>query len=217
MKKILLIGDSIRNQYNAYVKKALEDVAEVYTHEDSARFTTHTLRSLYNWVQNGNLPEDMDVVHWNVSLWDIMRLYGDDTPLTPLDTYALNIKRIDKALRIFFPKAKFIFATCTAVREELFKEWWYTRRNADAIAYSKVAVEALKNTDTVINDLTTHTQNLDVSYYCDNTHFSEDKGVPYIARKVLDVICEVANIDKSKIKNADGTAVRKQEASVFGV
>lgn len=159
----------------------------------------------------------MDIVHWNVSLWDIMRLYGDDTPLTPLDTYALNIKRIDKALRIFFPKAKFVFATCTAVREELFKEWWYTRRNADAKTYSQEAVKVLVSTDTVVNDLFEHTKDLDESYYCDNTHFSEDKGVPYIARKVLDVICEVANIDKSKIKNADGTAVRKQEASVFGV
>ena len=217
MKKVLLIGDSIRNQYYKHVKKALEDVAEVVTHSDSAKFTTHTLRSLYDWVREDNLTDDIEIVHWNVSLWDIIHLYGDKEPLTPIDTYAYNIKRIDKALRQFFPKAKFIFATCTAVIEERYTEWWFYRLNAEVDAYSKVAVESLKDTDTVINDLNAYTKNLDESYYSDPTHFSEEKGVPYLADKVAKIICEVGGLDTSKLKTTDGTKVRKQEASVFGV
>ena len=46
MKKIILIGDSIRLGYDKYVKDALEGVAEVYYPNDSARFSEYTLRYL---------------------------------------------------------------------------------------------------------------------------------------------------------------------------
>ena len=46
MKKIILIGDSIRQGYDKYVKMAFEGVAEVYYPTDNCRFTTYILRHI---------------------------------------------------------------------------------------------------------------------------------------------------------------------------
>ena len=39
MKKIILLGDSIRMGYDKYTKMALEGVAEVFSPEENCRFT----------------------------------------------------------------------------------------------------------------------------------------------------------------------------------
>ncbi len=39
MKKVLLIGDSIRMGYDKYVKDALNEVAEVYYPTENCRFS----------------------------------------------------------------------------------------------------------------------------------------------------------------------------------
>ena len=117
MKKIVLIGDSIRLGYGRYIKEAFLGVAEVYAPEDNCKFTQNVLRYVHEWKNIGGWPDDIDVVHWNAGLWDVLRLYEDE-PLTPKEFYGDNIKRIDKRLRLLFPKAKFVFATSTAVQEE---------------------------------------------------------------------------------------------------
>lgn len=71
MKKVLLIGDSIRAGYDKYLKKALEDVAEVYYPSDNCRFAEYVLRHLHDWKQGLGLDE-VDLVHWNAGLWDTL-------------------------------------------------------------------------------------------------------------------------------------------------
>ncbi len=46
MKKIILIGDSIRQGYDKYVKLAFENTAQVYYTNDNCRFTTYIIRHL---------------------------------------------------------------------------------------------------------------------------------------------------------------------------
>ena len=82
MKKIVLLGDSIRMGYDKYVRKSLEGSAEVFYPAENCRFTFYLLRTLRDWVKNGDLPTDADVVHWNAGLWDMAVLY-DDGPLVP--------------------------------------------------------------------------------------------------------------------------------------
>ena len=43
MKKIVLIGDSIRMGYDKYVKDALSGVAEVYYPEENCKFAEYVL------------------------------------------------------------------------------------------------------------------------------------------------------------------------------
>ena len=88
MKKIVLLGDSIRMGYDKYVKEALADVAEVYYPEENCRFAEYTLRYAHEWA--GSIPrDDVDVVHWNNGLWDAID-YGDGW-FSDRDEYVKNM------------------------------------------------------------------------------------------------------------------------------
>ncbi|MBQ8441190.1 MAG: SGNH/GDSL hydrolase family protein, partial [Clostridia bacterium] len=110
MKKIVLIGDSIRMGYDKYVKEALDGVAEVYYPAENCRFSQYTLRFLHDWKKKGEWPDDVDLVHWNVGLWDVIELY-DEGPISSPEHYAEMLRRINKRIRMLFPKAKVVFAT----------------------------------------------------------------------------------------------------------
>ena len=211
--KIVLIGDSIRLGYCKYVKESLAGKAEVLFPEENCRFTQHVYRFTADWKKNGNWGDDVDIVHWNVGLWDVLHLYGD-TALTPIDTYADYIKRIDRQYRILFPKAKFIFATSTNVQEEKYGKD-FRRYNSEIIAYNKAAIEALKDTDTEINDLYALTENIPDSCRSDLTHFNTPDGVALVGGKVLSVLCQAAGIDESELNNAS-TAPNKVDKKTLG-
>jgi hypothetical protein len=111
-KKIFLIGDSIRMGYDKYVKEALSEVAEVYYPNENCRFAEYTLRYAHEWKEKLGVPDDTDLVHWNVGLWDCLRQI-DGEVLIPLDEYKRNLERICRMIRHHFPKARMIFATST--------------------------------------------------------------------------------------------------------
>lgn len=46
MKRIFLIGDSIRIGYDQYVRELMADAAQLYWSDDNARFVGYTLRYL---------------------------------------------------------------------------------------------------------------------------------------------------------------------------
>ena len=83
MKKIMLIGDSIRMGYDKYVAMALEGSAEVYYPKENCRFSPYVLRNLHAWLDKSGFGEDTDCLHWNVGLWDCLNLF-DDGPTVPL-------------------------------------------------------------------------------------------------------------------------------------
>ena len=201
MKKIILIGDSIRMGYDKYVKDALKEEAEVFYPNENCRFAQYVLRSVSDWRNDGKWGDDADLVHWNAGLWDTLRLYGDE-PLTPPEMYAEMIRRVDKRIRFLFPKAKFVFATSTRVIEERYGRD-FKRYNRDIEEYNRIAVEALKDTDTVINDLYSFTASLPESYYSDVTHLYTAEGTNAMANKVLDIICAELGIEKQNydVKN----------------
>lgn len=68
VKKVLLLGDSIRMGYEKYVKELLADECEVYFSEDNGRFAAYTL-----WQVNQMFKQygHFDVVHWNNGYWDM--------------------------------------------------------------------------------------------------------------------------------------------------
>jgi len=197
MKKIVLLGDSIRMGYDKYTKTALDGIAEVYYPEENCRFTAHFLRFVQEWKSKGGWDDDIDLVHWNVGLWDCLELFGDE-PLTSMEEYERNIKRLDKRLRMLFPRAKMIFATSTAVIEELYGKD-FCRKNSVIEKYNEAAVRALSDTDTVINDLWRVTRELDKSYHSDSTHYYTDKSTALIGGAVLHKICEALGISEKQL------------------
>ena len=187
MKKIFLIGDSIRfgapgsPGYGVYVKEKLEGRAEVFAPNENCRFAQHTLRFLHEWA--ANIPGDeIDVVHWNNGLWDALHLFGDEA-FTDLDYYGKTLVRIYRRIRRVFPNARVIFALSTSVKEE-----WanpdFIRYNKEIEEYNKKAIEVLSPLGVQINDLYSITKNFEDEKRSDWVHFS-DAGSEILADAVI--------------------------------
>ncbi|MBE5743669.1 MAG: SGNH/GDSL hydrolase family protein [Clostridiales bacterium] len=197
MKKIVLIGDSIRMGYDKYVKDALEGVANVYYPEENCRFAEYVLRYAHEWKGNGKYGDDVDLVHWNAGLWDALELFGDE-PLTPISYYGELIKRIDKRLRMIYPKAKFVFATSTCVNEQMSNPD-FTRHNSTIEKYNAEALRVLLDTDTIINDLYSLTASFPNSYHSDWVHYYTPVATEQIGGRVLSIISKLLDIKPNEI------------------
>lgn len=186
MKKILLIGDSIRMGYDKYVKHALKDSCEVYYPNDNCRFAQYVLRHLHDWKNQLNLDNDVDVVHWNVGAWDTLQLYGDGC-LTPPEFYAYFIEKICKRIKVLFPKAKVIFATSAPIVESRFGKDAY-RLNSDVRKYNEIAVEICKKHGFSINDLYKVLDGVPEDYYIDCAHPYTKEGTSLTTNAVIKAI-----------------------------
>lgn len=190
MKKILLLGDSIRfgapnsPGYGVYVAEMLKERATVYAPDENCRFAQYTLRQIYNWVTMFD-PASIDVVHWNNGLWDVLRLHGDE-PLSPLPVYLSFLSRIYKKLRLLFPKARIVFATSTAVVEE-----WanpnFMRYNKEIEEYNAAAKALLSTLGAEINDLYPVSAALGAEMRSDWVHYNEE-GSRILAEAVVKAI-----------------------------
>ena len=179
MKKIVLIGDSIRQiGYGRPVAERLSGEYEVWQPGENCRFAKYTLRGLWDWREG---IRGADVIHWNNGLWDICNLYGDG-PFTPVDEYVEAMLRL---ARLFKQRARtVIFATTTPVRSN------NPHCNNEVIsAYNAALVPKLRELGVVINDLYTPLA-VDVEKYIredDRIHLSE-AGIAVAAELVESVI-----------------------------
>ena len=212
MKKIVLIGDSIRMGYDKYVKTALEGVAEVYYPTENCRFAENVLRFVHEWKKNGEWPDDVDLVHWNAGLWDVLELFGDE-PLSTKDYYANVIPRIDRRLRVLFPKAKIVFATSTHVLEHRCSKN-FARHNHFVEEYNEIAKKALKDTDTIINDLYITSKNCPEEFHSDWVHFRTPEGTALMGGKVIAVITRELGIDAKDVNIENFTPEKYSEENI---
>lgn len=192
MKKILLLGDSIRLGYDKYVKLAFKDKAEVFFPTENCRDSTYVLRSFYFWKDELKLGEDLDVIHFNTGLWDCLKLI-DGKYLNAPEKYKENIERICYHIREWFPNAKVIFATSTPVREELFGEC--KRFNKDTEAYNAAACEIVKKYGWAVNDLYSVMSNSPLECYSDMTHFYTKEGTKIITNAVVESISKQLDLE----------------------
>ena len=207
-KKVLLIGDSIRMGYDKYVKNYLADSCEVYYPKDNCRFAQYTLRHLSDWKSGFN-GEDLDLIHWNVGLWDTLELY-DDGCLTPPEFYAFFIEKICKRIKVLFPKAKVIFATSTPVIESRFTQPHFSRRlNSNVKKYNNIAVEICKKHGFAVNDLYSLVENLPEEYYSDMTHLYTPEGTQLLTDAVIKAICNMLDIEYREFTLADYESVKE--------
>lgn len=191
MKKVLLIGDSIRVGYDKAVKKSLEGKAEVYFPEENCRFASYILRYLSEY-QYLSKDGKYDVIHWNAGHWDTLRQFDED-PHTPIDVYCYYIERICVRIKKLFPDAKVIFATSTRVTEGL-----AYRRNEDIRKYNQAAVQIAKKHGFLINDLYAVSADLPDEALSDSVHYYTPMGTEVLANAVLSSLCSALDI-KEKI------------------
>lgn len=200
--------------YDKYVKDALSGVAEVYYPNDSARFSQYTLRYLSDWKYDNGWGDDIDLVHWNTGLWDVLEMYGE-APISNPQQYGETIGKIEKQIRILFPNAVQIFATSTSVIEEKYGPT-RKRHNSTIEQYNRIAVEVLSPTDCRINDLYTLTQNAPVEIRNgDPTHFYTPEGTKLIGDRVLSYICGELGIAASEV-NLENFVPEKYDKKTIG-
>ena len=180
MKKVVLLGDSIRLFYAPRVIELLGDEYQVWTPTDNCRFVKNTLRMLFDFRSD---IDGADVIHWNNGLWDTSTgLFGDGLPFTTEDEYVSNMLRVAAILKKMAPRV--IFATTTPCRPD------YEYNDNDVInLYNAVIVPKLKEMGIEINDLHSLV-NQDVYKYIrddDKLHIN-DCGIELCANQVAKVI-----------------------------
>ena len=144
MKKIVLLGDSIRQiGYGLKVPQLLGEGYEVWQPDDNCRYSIYTLRGMHDWRAN---LEGSDVIHWNNGLWDNCDILGDGIRFTPIDRYVEVMCRIASILKGYSKHV--IFATTTPVLDGLGRNDNETTR-----AYNAAVVPALEAMGIEINDL----------------------------------------------------------------
>lgn len=149
MKKVLLLGDSIRMGYAGYVREMLKDTCEVIFEEyDNGRFAAYTL-----WQANQMFKKHghFDVVHWNNGYWDMNAEYPMIQPIHPLGEYVHFLKRIIDEIRR--NGAKIIFATTTPILDTPEAAAVTNYRNEWVQTYNSAAKALMKQEDVTVNDL----------------------------------------------------------------
>ena len=195
MKKVFLMGDSIRKGYDRYVKESMKNIAQVYYPDENCKFSQYILRNVHMWKEELGIDK-ADAVHWNAGLWDTLQIYGDGN-LTRLDVYADNIERIAKRIHFLFPGAKQIFATNTPVIESGYIKDFEMRFNADIEKYNEAAKTVLKKHQVIINDLYELLKDKPESFHSDQSHFYTADATELIGGRVNSVLCKTMGIDES--------------------
>lgn len=203
MKKLYLIGDSIRMGYCEYVKAALDGFAEVRWHDGNAKFAEYVLYSIGDWEHKSRFGSDVACVHWNTGLHDVIRT-AEEEPITPTEIYAYYIDRICKRLKRYYPEAKMIFATSTPVQEELY-DYWFSRKNADIDERNNAAIKIVKEYGMEVNDLNALLRDKPVSIFSDKTHFNTPEARELITKAVLKSVCPALGVNYDDLTMPDFT------------
>lgn len=192
MKNVLLLGDSIRQNYQEYVKENLSNVSNVsnvYYPNDNGRFCQFTLRYLHEWIgalsKHGEI--EFDIVHFNCGLWDILRLSNEDEPFTGEEQYCDLLIRIVNRIKYLCPNARIIFALTTKVIEPGFEPGTDVgeRRNADIERYNMLAKKVFDDLQIEIDDLYSISDNLPKEAHSDMVHFETELGISALGAQVV--------------------------------
>ena len=177
MKKIILLGDSIRLSYQNRVRELLGPDFAVWGPDDNCRFASYTLRMLYDYREQ---LMGADLIHFNCGLWDMCDLFGDG-PFTPIEVYAEQMVRIAKILKTYAPVV--IFAATTPPSPKM---WGHDMERVRA--YNAAAAAALEPLGILFDDLFTPVaEDIDRMISEDLLHASP-YGVEILADRVADCI-----------------------------
>ena len=152
MKKVILVGDSIRMGYEPVAVRELAGWAEVIEMGGiQGGNTRNVLAHLHEWV----ICRDPDIVHLNAGLHDMARDLGPGPEnRVPLDEYRANLERILQTLQRQ-TRAALVFALTTPVDlgRQLAVAKAVNRTAEDVAAYNAEAREVAAGLGVAVNDL----------------------------------------------------------------
>ena len=191
MKKVLLLGDSIRMGYDEYVKEILKDEFDViYDESDNGRFSAYTLWQANQFFKNCG---HFDVVHWNNGYWDMNIEPPMKTPMHPVEEYVRYLHRILTEIRN--NGATPVFATSVPIlSKELAAEVVtegvapFEYDNEWVKKYNAAAVSFMESEGVTVNDLYSLCLKDRHYYKCPDLLHLTEEGYRKCAEKTADAI-----------------------------
>lgn len=186
MKRVLLIGNSIRMFYQPEVEKLLGSEYQVMGPNENCRFSAYVFNSLRFWLTQYPAP---DIIHWNVGLWDTAILYHEDGCFTPIESYVAYMKKILRELKK--TGAVIIFATTTPVSDEKYSLLGPkppAHKNEDICRYNKAVLNAFSSESIIVNDLHGLMYDEKEKYLSEDMIHPNADGVKLLGRAVADMI-----------------------------
>ncbi len=186
MKKVLLLGDSIRQNYQSKVIEELKDVCEVVFPEANCANTLETVWHIRIWFEEYGWGK-VDLIHWNNGIWDHHRTLDDGLPLSTPEEYLYLNRRLYGQLSRYTDNL--IWATTTPAGENyrcdpqeltgIPRDEW----NREVALYNDLVRAYLSAQGVAIDDLySLVTQNWDCIRE-DGFHLSE-RGVELLGKQV---------------------------------
>ena len=149
MKRVVLIGDSIRMGYEPFVRQALADAADLWGPEENGGTSANVLAHLTEWA----VERQPDVVHINAGLHDLRTLdLATPGSVVPLPRYGEHVAQI--LLRLAAETdAVVIWATTTPVNAENHHRVKDFDRSNEDVTYNAAAIDIALGMDVAVNDL----------------------------------------------------------------
>jgi lysophospholipase L1-like esterase len=149
MKRVILIGDSIRMGYQPTVQELLGQQVELWAPQENGGTSANVLAHLDEWV----LARCPDILHLNCGLHDLKTEFGAASQAVPLHAYEANLCQIVERI-VEQGSIQLIWAATTPVNEI----WHHARKpfdrsEADVRAYNDVARRVVTAHGVPIDDL----------------------------------------------------------------
>jgi lysophospholipase L1-like esterase len=191
MKKVILIGDCIRRDYQPTVQEELANVAEVWGPKETIKTTRDVLKHLDEWV----LTPKPDLFHFNCGLHEIRRFRPENPQTVPLPEFTDNLEMIFRRIRENTDTAITWAHTTPIFHERRDKLNSYGRKETDVLAYNAAAVEVADKYDVAVVDLHRVTVENGIEEYMarNGLHFTAEgyvllgKAVAKVINQELDV------------------------------
>jgi len=189
MKRVLLIGDSIRIGYQDLVKELLKEDCEVFYCDDNSRFVQYLYWQLNQMYHHHG---HFDIVHFNSGYWDMNIEAPMKEALNPIPEYIDGLKKIVSYIKS--QNSLPIFAnTCPIYFDGSGKDnsgtnASLTYRNEWVIQYNEASESFMRANQIQVNDLYTEMLKGKLYYKCPDMLHLSDEGNRVCAEMVAKII-----------------------------
>ncbi|MCY4527573.1 MAG: GDSL-type esterase/lipase family protein [Chloroflexi bacterium] len=185
MKRVTLIGDCIRQDYQPTVRDELADVAEVWGPKETIKTTRDVLAHLDKWV----LRPRPDLFHFNCGLHEIRRFRPGDPQTVPLPEFRRNLDQIFLRIREGSETAITWAHTTPIFHERRDRINTYGRLDSDVREYNAAASEVAAGYGVRIVDLHRRTHESGMARYMarNGLHFTPE-GYVMLGKAVAQAI-----------------------------